>query len=200
MQGILKDLTRFISRLPGLGSRGAKRIALTLAERRNDMLPIFIDILTKFKSTIRNCEECNNLTQSEICEICNDISRDKNQVCIVATVSDLWAIEKTGQYEGVYFVLGENSESLSNFNSEQIMKMEKLVEKLKETETKKECIIAIGPTIKGQTMVHYLIKLLEKEENVSTYSLSLGIPMGAELDYLDEGTIAMAMAARKEVS
>lgn len=201
MHGILKDISRILASLPGLGPRSARRIAITLAQQKEDTTQVLIELLNEMKNSIRQCRVCNNLCQDSICHICNNHSRDKNQICIVAEISDLWAIENMGQYDGVYHVLG-GTLSIANAIGPDSLDFHNLQMRLEDTEPNiepKECIIAMNPTIQGQATVHYIHEILKKYDHVTISTLALGLPMGAQLDYLDNGTLAMAMASRKEM-
>ena len=198
MHGILRDLSRILASLPGLGPRSARRIAITLAEQKEDTTEVLIQLLNQMKHTIRKCRICNNLCQDSSCHICSNHSRDKNQICIVAEISDLWAIENMGQYDGVYHVLG-GTLSIANAIGPDSLDFHTLEMRLGENMEAKECIIAMNPTIQGQATVHYIHEILKKYDHVTISTLALGLPMGAQLDYLDNGTLAMAMASRKEM-
>ncbi len=198
MHGILKDISRILASLPGLGPRSARRIAITLAQQKEDVTPVLIELLKQMKNTIRKCRICNNLSQDSICHICSNHSRDQHQICIVAEISDLWAIENMGQYDGVYHVLG-GTLSIANAIGPDSLDFHTLEMRLGESLERKECIIAMNPTIQGQATVHYIHEILKKYDHVTISTLALGLPMGAQLDYLDNGTLAMAMASRKEM-
>lgn len=194
MKGPINDLARILSRFPGLGPRSGRRIAITIAQGRKQIIPSLIDLLTTILTDVKECKICGNLDQEDECFICKNPKRDKQIVCIVGNVMDLWAIERMGQFKGVYHILGGllsitlgvGPEHL-NFNF-----AERAI-------TAKEFIIALSPTLEGQTTSHYIQEFLKNyDANIST--LALGLPMGGELDYLDEGTIAMALAARKSLS
>lgn len=199
MNGVLKDIAKIFASLPGLGPRSARRISITLALQKDDTTKKIITLLQKMQQTIKKCEKCNNLSEETVCYICKDYSRDHNQICIVSEITDLWAIERMGQYEGVYHVLGGEL-SIANAITPDDLNFEKLEETIMNSQETKECIIAMNPTINGQATVHYIHEILKKYDNIVISTLSLGIPMGSELDYLDTGTIAMALASRKELS
>lgn len=198
MQGVLKELSRILARLPGLGSRSARRIAITIAQNRHDLIPMLIGLLTRVKDNLKECKICSNLSETSECYICTNYHRKTDQICIVSEVTDLWAIERAGHYEGVYHVLG-GVLSITNAIGPDELNFNKLEERLQNSEVQ-ECIIAMNPTLQGQTTVHYLQEILKKYKDVKISTLALGLPMGGELDYLDDGTIAMAIAARKELN
>ena len=198
MQGILKDLSKLLGSLPGLGPRSARRIAITLAEQKENTTEILINLLQELKNKIRHCNICNNLCEGPTCHICSNKSRDQQQICIVSEISDLWAIENVGQYEGVYHILGGNL-SITNAIGPETLHFESLETRLSSDLEPKECIIAMNPTIQGQATVHYIHELLKKYDNITISTLALGLPMGAQLDYLDNGTLAIALSSRKEI-
>jgi len=198
VHGILKDISRILASLPGLGPRSARRIAITLAQQKEDTTQVLIELLSQMKNSIRKCKICNNLCQDNTCHICSNHSRDSNQICIVSDISDLWAIENMGQYDGVYHVLG-GTLSIANSIGPDALDFMTLEQRLSDDTEPKECIIAMNPTIQGQATVHYIHEILKKYDHVTISTLALGLPMGAQLDYLDNGTLAMAMASRKEM-
>lgn len=198
MHGVLKDLSKLLGSFPGLGPRSARRVAIMLAQQKEDTTEILIHLLQELKARVRNCKVCNNLAQNELCNICENKNRDAHQICIVAEVSDLWAIESMGQYEGVYHVLGGNL-SIANSINPDSLNFENLEERVANDIDPKECIIAMNPTIQGQATVHYIHEMLRKYDHITISTLALGLPMGAQLDYLDNGTIAMALSSRKEI-
>jgi len=197
MHGILKDLSKLLCSLPGLGPRSARRIAITLAQQK-DTTNFLSQLLEAVQKKLTNCKTCNNIAQSNTCHICENKARDHNQICIVSEVADLWAIENIGQYEGVYHVLGGNL-SITNAIGPETLNFELLEERLSSSLDQKECIIAMNPTIQGQATVHYIQEILKKYDNVTVSTLALGLPMGSQLDYLDNGTLAIALTSRKEI-
>jgi recombination protein RecR len=198
VHGILKELAKVFATLPGLGPRSANRIAITLAEHKDEMTEVMIKLLQKMQKTISKCDICANFCESDICHICSDYNRDKNQICIVSEITHLWAIEKMGQFEGVYHILGGTLSMIDAIGPNDI-DFEALERRINNQDGPTECIIAMNPTIQGQATTHYIQELLKRYENITTSALALGMPMGSQLDYLDNGTIAMAMASRKEI-
>jgi len=197
MRGILKEIAKIFETLPGLGPRSARRITITLAQQKDETTDLLIRLLTRLQNSIKKCSICNNFSEHEICYICSDMNRDHSQICIVSDIADLWAIERMGQYEGIYHVLG-GTLSITTITHDDL-DFDALETRLSDNLDHLECIIAMNPTIQGQATIHYLQNLLQKYNNITISTLALGIPMGAELDYLDSGTIAMAMASRKEL-
>ena len=196
MDPILQNLIKILTQLPSLGPRSARRITLSLI-KHPEMISKLISSLTQAKNSIKKCKICNNLSQQNVCEICLDDNRDQNQICIVENLCDLWAIERIGQFLGTYYIL-EESFSLANIINKDNCDLEKQLE-ARISEEPTECIIAMNPTIEGQATIHYLQSILKKYSNITITTLSLGIPMGSELDYLDNGTLTVALNSRKEI-
>lgn len=195
-QNPIDSLSKIISKLPGLGPRVAKRIILNLANNKEKTLLPLIEALQSLNDKIKNCQICNNLDEGEICAICRNPNRDKSTVCVIEEVADLWAIERSGDYKGVYHILGGNLSAISGTTIEDL-NLNSLFNKIKENPEIKEVIIATSATLDGQTTAHFILEGL-KELNVKTTRLAYGIPVGSELDYLDEGTISIAFKSRSE--
>lgn len=193
-QNLIENLSKIISKLPGLGPRVAKRIVLNLANNKEKTLLPLIDALKSLNEKIHNCDTCGNLDEGNICAICRNSNRDESIICIVEEVADLWAIERTENYKGRYHVLGGNLSAISGKSIEDL-NINKLYERLQGNV--KEVIIATSATIDGQTTAHFLADSL-KEFDVKITRLAYGIPVGSELDYLDEGTISIAFKTRLE--
>ncbi|MCD8526494.1 MAG: recombination mediator RecR [Alphaproteobacteria bacterium] len=190
----IETLVRQLAGLPGLGSRSARRIALHLLQRKDDkMLPLAF-ALQDAAEKIKNCMSCGNLDMSTPCHICADDTRDLQQICIVSQVSDLWAIERTGAYRGRYFVLGGLLSALDGIGPDDLG-IERLLAKLAEERTQ-EVILALSATVNGQSTAHYIADQIAGVPDLSAIQISRlahGVPVGGELDYLDEGTIATAL-------
>jgi recombination protein RecR len=178
-----------------MGPRIAKRIVLHLANNKEKTLLPLIENLQALNDKIHNCEICGNLDEGKICAICSNNGRDNSVICVIEEVADLWAIERAENYHGKYHVLGGNLSAISGKTIEDL-NLENLYLRLKEGNTK-EVIIATSATIDGQTTAHFLAENL-KEFSVKTTRLAHGIPVGSELDYLDEGTISIAFKTRSE--
>ncbi|MCD8496982.1 MAG: recombination mediator RecR [Alphaproteobacteria bacterium] len=193
----IETLVRQLAGLPGLGSRSARRIALHLLQRKDDkMLPLAF-ALQDAAEKIKNCMSCGNLDMSTPCHICADDTRDLQQICIVSQVSDLWAIERTGAYRGRYFVLGGLLSALDGIGPDDLG-IERLLAKLAEERTQ-EVILALSATVNGQSTAHYIADQIAGVPDLSAIQISRlahGVPVGGELDYLDEGTIATALKKR----
>jgi recombination protein RecR len=194
-KNLIENLSKIIAKLPGMGPRIAKRIVLHLANNKEKTLLSLIENLQALNDKIHNCEICGNLDEGKICSICDNIGRDNSVICVIEEVADLWAIERAENYHGKYHVLGGNLSAISGKTIEDL-NLENLYLRLKEGNTK-EVIIATSATIDGQTTAHFLAENL-KEFSVKTTRLAHGIPVGSELDYLDEGTISIAFKTRSE--
>jgi recombination protein RecR len=195
-QNIIESLSRIIAKLPGMGPRIAKRIVLNLATNKEKTLLPLIENLKFLNDEIHNCEICGNLDEGLICKICSNKSRDTNLICVVEEVADLWAIERAENYRGKYHVLGGNLSAMSGKAIDDL-NLESLYRRLKKSDIS-EIIIATSATIDGQTTAHFLAENL-KEFQIKITRLTHGIPVGSELDYLDEGTIAIAFKTRSEM-
>ena len=191
----LEKLIKKVSKLPGLGPRSSRRVVLHLLKDKEKLLLPLIEDLNTVANNIRSCVECGNLDENEICQICKDSSRNQNLLCVVETVADLWALERSNVYNGKYHILGGVLSAIDGVNPEQlnIASLEKRLENKSIT----EIIIAISATLDGQTTAHYLAEILSKF-NINITRLAHGLPVGGELDFLDDGTIAQALKARNK--
>ena len=193
---ILEKLIKKVSKLPGLGPRSSRRAVLHLLKNKDKYLIPLINDLTEVAQNIRSCIECGNLDQDEICEICKNPSRNVDLICVVETVADLWALERTKVYNGKYHILGGVLSAIDGINPEQlnISSLEKRLQK----QSISEVIIAISATLDGQTTAHYIAERLNPLK-IKVTRLAHGVPVGGELDFLDDGTIAQALKARNEI-
>ena len=189
---ILIDL---IAKLPGLGPRSARRAVLHLIRKKSTLFNPLSKQMAKVFEQARECLNCGNIGTSEMCEICEDQKRINGQICIVEDVSDLWAMERTSVYKGRYHVLGGTLSALDGIGPNEL-KIPKLIRRL-DSEEIHEVILALNATLEGQTTAHYIAEQIENK--VSVTSLARGVPMGGELDYLDEGTISAALNARGKI-
>lgn len=197
MQGKeLEKLTKIIAKLPALGTRSARRIVLHLLKKQDGELPALIAALQEVADNVKKCPICGNFDTTEPCAICSDGARDAEIVCVVQDVADLWAMERVGLYKGQYHVLGGILSALDGVTPEDL-NIEGLFQRLSGGLIK-EVILALPATIDGQITAHYLLSRL-KEMPIKVTTLAQGIPMGAELDYMDDGTIQLALSARKEL-
>ena len=194
-QNLIDHLSKTISKLPSLGPRIAKRIVLHLASNKQKLLLPLIEALQALNDRVHQCEICGNLDEGRVCGICKNPRRDGNLICIVEEVADLWAIERAAISMGKYHILGGKLSAISGIAIEDL-NLDSLHRRLK-NDNVKEIIIATSATIDGQTTAHFLTENLKKYGAKITH-LTYGIPIGSELDYLDEGTIGVAFKTRSE--
>ncbi len=189
-------LIKHIAKLPALGTRSARRIVLHLLKNRDTQLVGLIEALENLKNNIKTCPVCGNFDTTDICHICADANRDCKTLCIVQDVTDLWAMERASFYKGKYHVLGGVLSAIEGILPEDL-NIAPLEKRLKE-EKITEVILALPPTVDGQITAQYILGKI-KPLAVKVSTLALGLPVGAELDYMDDGTIEMALEARKEI-
>jgi recombination protein RecR len=189
-------LVRLMSKLPGLGIRSARRIVLHLLNNKEKEMLVLSNEIKQVAELVQFCSICGNMDTKETCHICLDDKRDKSIICVVENVGDLWAIERSSIFGGQYHVLGGVLSALDNVGPKDL-KIENLVERARNENTK-EVILANSATVDGQTTAHYLADQLS-ECNVLISRLAQGLPIGGELDFLDDGTITQALKARSEV-
>ncbi len=194
---LLETLIEYFKKLPGIGERTAERYALALIKMEKDDLKDFAHSIDCIDTTFKTCEECGHLTDKKICQICEDSNRDHNLICVVEDYKSIFVFEKTGKYRGVYHVLGGLISPIDGVNPDDL-NISKLISRCKNLENA-EVIIALRPTIEGDTTTLYLKKILANQ-NIKVTRLSYGIPMGAEIDYLDILTLERALYDRKEVA
>lgn len=192
--GALDRLIQILTRLPGLGPRSARRVALQLLKKRESTLLPLAAALQEAARTVRACRICGNFCEDEICPICADPKRDASQICIVEGVEDLWALERSAAFKGRYHVLGGTLSALDGIGPDQLA-IAGLLARLRDA-TVKEVILALGATVDGQTTAHYIADRLSGLP-VTVTRLGHGVPVGGELDYLDEGTLTAAFKARR---
>lgn len=193
--GDLDNLIELMAKLPGLGPRSARRAVLHLVKKRSLVLIPLADALTRVAETARECLNCGNIGTSDLCDICQSNKRAIGEICIVEDVADLWAMERASVFKGRYHVLGGTLSALDAVGPDEL-RIPKLIDRV-ETEEITEVILALNATVDGQTTAHYIADQLEGRVTVTT--LAQGVPIGGELDYLDEGTISAALKARKAV-
>ncbi len=191
----IENLSKIIGKLPGMGPRIAKRIVLNLANNKEKALLPLIEHLKMLNELVHNCSICGNLDEGEICEICSSQNRDNGIISVVEEVADLWAIERSKIYQGKYHVLGGNLSAISGKTIEDL-NIDKLYKRAKNSEIR-EIIIATSATIDGQTTAHFIAESL-KDLPLKITRLAHGVPIGSELDYLDDGTISIAFKTRGE--
>ncbi len=194
----IEKLIRQIAKLPSLGNRSAKRIVLQLIKKKDDLLLPLIEKLQNVAENIRPCKICGNFGTSDVCSICADEKRDSSIICVVQDVADLWAMERVSFFQGKYHVLEGVLSALDGIAPEDL-NVEKLVNRIK-NENIKEVILALPATIDGQITTQYLLSTLKNYfSELKVTTLAQGIPMGAELDYMDEGTLQLAFNSRKNL-
>lgn len=190
----LQRLIDLLAKMPGLGPRSAKRAALYLLKKREPVMRPLAFALDDAAQKVKACTICGNWDSIDPCAICTDTERSGAVICVVQDVGDLWALERAGAHKGRYHVLGGLLSPLDGIGPEEL-NIGGLVERARD-DAVREVILALAATVDGQTTAHYLTERLE-ETGVSVTRLSQGVPVGGELDYLDEGTIAAAMKTRR---
>ena len=198
MSKLLDNVVGELSRLPGIGRRTALRLAMHILRMDEDDVVTMGESLIDFRTKICRCAKCNNLSDTEICEVCADGSRDRSTVCVVEQVSDLLSIEKTHQYRGVYSVLGGVISPMQGIAPSDL-RIDLLLDRIALGEVK-EVIIAISASVEGETTMFYLMNCLKRFPYLKITTIARGIGFGDELEYVDELTITQAMMNRREVS
>lgn len=190
-----KDIDALIdmmAKLPGLGPRSARRAVLHMIKKRSLLFVPLADLMQTVAATARECLNCGNIGTSDICDICSSEKRATGELCVVEDVADLWAMERAAVFRGRYHVLGGTLSALDSIGPDEL-RIPQLVNRVK-AENISEVILALNATIDGQTTAHYIADQLP---DVEVTSLAQGVPIGGELDYLDDGTITAALKARK---
>ena len=190
----IERLIQLLAKLPGLGPRSARRAALALLKKRETLLEPLADAMAKAAAALKSCSVCGNLDTTDPCAICRDNERQNGTICVVEDVADLWALERASVFKGRYHVLGGALSALDGVTPERL-NMPKLLERVKGGGAS-EVILAMNATVEGQTTAHYLLDALEPL-GVKITRLAHGVPVGGELDYLDEGTLSAAFKARR---
>ena len=188
----IEALIALMARLPGLGPRSARRAVLHLVKKRGALLTPLAEAMARVGETARECIECGNIGTADLCDICLSEKRATGQICVVEDVADLWAMERAGVFRGRYHVLGGTLSALDAVGPEEL-RIPRLVDRVREGNVT-EVILALPATIDGQTTAHYIADHLP---GVTVTSLAQGVPVGGELDYLDDGTISAALSARR---
>ncbi len=192
----IDQLTQYLSRLPGLGPRSARRVVLYLIKRQDSLLRPLIRSLETVAARITVCSICGNVDTHDPCSICSDARRDHKTVCVVEDVAGLWALERTGIFKGAYHVLGGTLSALDGVGPDDL-NIPALVRRTEEAGVT-ELVMALSATVDGQTTAHYIADSLNRD-TVKITALAHGVPVGGELDYLDEGTLSTALRARRSV-
>lgn len=190
----IATLIAAMARLPGLGPRSARRIVLQLVRKRAGQMAQLASLMASVAENARECLVCGNVTQSDICPICEDPGRATGEICVVTDVADLWAMDRGRAFRGRYHVLGGSLSALDEVGPEDL-RIPQLIERIAE-ENITEVILALSATVEGQTTAHYIAEALEPS-GVAVTGLAQGVPIGGELDYLDDGTITAALRARR---
>lgn len=193
----LSDLINYFRKLPGIGEKSAERMALSLLELTGEDVENFAASMVDSKNNLHPCEVCGHITDRDVCEICSNERRNKSVICILEDYKSVFAFEKAGNYNGTYHVLNGLISPIDDINPEDI-NISSLIDRVEKLENP-ELIIALKSTIEGETTTLYLKKIFENK-NVEISRLSYGIPMGAEIDYLDEITLDRALSDRKKIS
>ncbi|MDN3711899.1 recombination mediator RecR [Paracoccus cavernae] len=194
--GDIQALISQIARLPGLGPRSARRIVLQLIRKRSGQMAQLASLMSQVAENARECVICGNITEQETCSICRDDLRATGEICVVTDVADLWALERGRAFRGRYHVLGGSLSALDEVGPEEL-RIPDLVRRIPE-EHVTEVILALAATVEGQTTAHYIAEALEGS-GVTVTGLAQGVPIGGELDYLDDGTITAALRARRRI-
>lgn len=190
----INQAVELLAKLPGLGPRSARRAILHLLKRKEALLLPLADALTEAAKQVCQCSHCGNLDTTEPCSLCLDISRDRSTLCVVEEVADLWALNRSGIYRGLYHVLGGTLSALDGIGPEDL-NIARLIKRVQDQEFR-EIILATGATVDGQTTAHYIAEQLTNE-NIQVSRLAHGVPVGGELDYLDDGTLITALNSRR---
>jgi len=187
-------LIQLLAKLPGLGPRSARRAALALLKKRETLLEPLAQAMTNAAAALKQCATCGNLDTTDPCGLCRSPERDNGIICVVEDVADLWALERAGIFRGRYHVLGGALSALDGVTPERL-NIGPLVERVRNGAS--EIILAMNATVEGQTTAHYLLDILEPL-HLKVTRLAHGVPVGGELDYLDEGTLSAAFNARRQ--
>ena len=197
MSQLLDNVCSELQRLPGVGKRTALRLAMHILKMEPESANSLAASISRFRNEIRYCGCCNNLSDSDLCPICSDVRRDRSTVCVVEQVQDLMSIENTGQYRGLYHVLGGVISPMQGVGPSDL-KIDLLADRLLTGEIK-EVIIAISTSVEGETTLFYLLNRLKAYPDVKVSTIARGIGFGDELEYVDELTITHALKNRREV-
>ncbi len=195
----IKPLARLIdefSKMPGIGPKTAQRLAFYILKNSSERVASLAKAILEAKEKVKHCSICGNITDQEVCEICQNINRDKSIICVVEKVRDLIAIENTGEYKGLYHVLEGAISPLDGIEPENL-KIDSLLKRLK-TEKIKEIILATNPNIEGEVTASYLNKLIEPL-NIKVTRIAYGVPIGGSLEFADEVTLTQALMGRQKI-
>lgn len=190
----IERLIQLLAKLPGLGPRSARRAALFLIKNRERLLAPLAGAMAEAHEKVTICGECGNVDTVDPCTLCTDPRRDRTMVCVVEEVGDLWALERAGAWSGLYHVLGGTLSAIEGVRPEDLS-IAALIERAGAAQVK-EVVLALNATVEGQTTAHYITERL-KGMGIAASRLAHGVPVGGELDYLDEGTLTQAIRARR---
>lgn len=193
----IERLVDLLAKLPGLGPRSARRAALHLIKRPGQLMQPLAEAIASAANAIRTCTNCGNIDTVDPCRICDDPERDRSVICVIEDVADLWALERTASFGGNYHVLGGTLSALDGVGPEDL-RIGRLVDRASSAQVS-EVILATNATVAGQTTAHYITERLA-DAGVMISRLAHGVPVGGELDYLDDGTLTAALKSRREVS
>ncbi len=193
----INNLIECYKKLPGIGEKTAERMALYSLELDQEIIDLFVQSLENLKTKIKRCKICNNLAQNDICSICSNKERDHNVICVVEEPKNVFQFEKIGSYKGLYHVLDGLISPLENINPEDI-NLSSLIKRIDE-ENIKEIIIAVKPSVEGETTALYISKILGGKK-VTISKIAHGVPIGADMDYVDALTLEMALEERKDIT
>jgi len=192
----LESLIKLLAKLPGLGPRSGRRVALHLLKHKEALMSPLASALQRSAETVKTCSQCFSLDTSDPCTICSDPRRDHHLICVVEGVADLWALERSSSYRGLYHILGGTLSALEGVSPDDLQ-IPALLRRIQENQVQ-EVILGLNATVEGQTTAHYIADRL-KESGISTTALAHGVPVGGELDYLDDSTLATALLSRRSL-
>jgi len=193
----IENLIDCFSKLPGVGNKSAERLALSTLNLDQDVINLFSSSLLDTKTKIKRCKKCNNLTDEDECLICKDKNRNKDLLCVVEDAKNIILFEKNGLFNGYYHVINGLISPLDGINPEDI-NIDMLIKRI-EKDKVKEVVIAVKPRIEGETTALYISKLL-KNKNVKVSKIAYGVPIGADIDYVDSLTLEMALENRQQIN
>lgn len=192
----IENLIKLLSRLPGLGPRSARRAVLQMLKKPETLMLPLARALEETANAMQTCHQCGNIDVTDPCHICTDTTRQQDLICVVEEVQDLWALERGAAYKGLYHVLGGTLSPLDGIGPDDLH-IDELIRRVRDHNVA-EVILATNVTVDGQTTAHYITERLE-ETGVKITRLAHGVPVGGELDYLDDGTLAAALRARSAI-
>ena len=192
----IETLIDLLARLPGLGPRSARRAVLALLKKRATLMSPLAQAMAQVAASARDCRVCGNISTADLCPICADPKRANGEICVVEDIADLWAMERGALFKGRYHVLGGTLSALDGLGPDEL-RIPALVARVRDDHVT-EVILALNATVDGQTTAHYIAEALEGS-GATVSTLAQGVPIGGELDYLDDGTIGAALRARRRL-